>query len=159
VTKISASVIVRGDAARTRQALLTHLGSLPKTKGGERLLRLRAMGPKPGVGKEQSDRSFAWHDAHVTFKNAFDELRLEYRVQVNWVPIGTRALPSFNGLFHLQRVKEPGRCRLVIAGEYEPPLSIVGKAFDAIAGKRIAQDTLRRLLGEIRGAIEAANAD
>jgi len=43
---------------------------------------------------------------------------------------------------------------LELVGEYEPPLGAAGKAFDLLAGSRIASQTARYLLAEIAGELE-----
>lgn len=118
------------------------------------MLRLYAF----GTGAAGQQRALMSHDAHVTFKRAEAGRGLEFGVHVNWVPMEAELLPSFHGLFRLQNDEHYGQTRLVIEGTYEPPLRVIGKVFDAVAGKRIAHGTLRRLLSDISQAIETAGA-
>lgn len=39
-------------------------------------------------------------------------------------------------------------------GKYSPPLGVIGRIFDALAGKRIAQRTIERFLDELRDFVE-----
>ncbi len=97
------------------------------------------------------------HDVEVQLNSARDVAGLEYRVGVSWQPTGTRLLPSFTGLLRFQWDENYGNTWLVIEGNYEPPLGAVGRAFDAVVGEKIARNTLRALLDELRVALEAAH--
>ena len=83
---------------------------------------------------------------------------LEYQVRIEWTPTTKEPIPKFDGVFHVQWDEEYGRCRLVLEGSYEPPLGFVGKAFDAAVGHKIAEDTAKSLLEQLRSNIESARA-
>jgi hypothetical protein len=84
---------------------------------------------------------------------------LEYQVRIEWTPASKEPLPTFDGVFRVQWDEDYGKCRLVLEGSYEPPLGIIGKAFDAALGHKIAQETARSLLERLRTEIETARRE
>jgi hypothetical protein len=69
-----------------------------------------------------------------------DELR------VHWTS-GTRLLPDFRGTV---RFRIDGmRTRVVIEGSYAVPLGVLGRAFDAVIGKRVALASMQDLADRI----------
>ncbi|HME80745.1 MAG TPA: hypothetical protein VKF82_01565 [Candidatus Eremiobacteraceae bacterium] len=93
----------------------------------------------------------------VTAKvNAVDDpTHLTTPLSVEWSPAGGGPFPTFHGTLTISEDEDYGSCVLTLSGEYEPPLGVVGKGFDAVIGRRIAVATARRLLEEIRDGIEA----
>jgi hypothetical protein len=72
---------------------------------------------------------------------------------VTWAPKVAGPYPSFEGRLDI-KPDGPGRCRLELRGNYEPPGGTAGKLFDATLGKHIAASTMHELLGTLKGVIE-----
>jgi hypothetical protein len=64
-----------------------------------------------------------------------------------------RLLPTFRGTLSL--VEGPP-ASLLMAGEYDPPLGIVGRFGDGVIGHRFARNSLERYLERVAATIEAA---
>ena len=83
---------------------------------------------------------------------------------VRWEPVSEagdplpleRLLPRFAGEIGLVRTDLGSS--LVLEGDYEVPLGVVGEAIDAFALKRAARVTGTRLLGEIASRLGTADA-
>jgi hypothetical protein len=150
MTHIAEATAIQSPPERSRAYLLDYVSRLPASHDGRAVMRLSA-GQKPGGLRLE-------HDVEVELKPAHDETHLEYRVDVSWRPTGTTLLPSFAGVLRFQWDEQYGYTWLVIEGDYEPPLGAAGKAFDAIAGERIARGTMRALLDDLRAVLEAAHA-
>jgi hypothetical protein len=69
---------------------------------------------------------------------------------------GTRLLPHFSGSIRT-RIAAPGT-RLLIAGQYSPPLGLLGGIFDVLIGRHIARATLRDLGNRLARSLEAREA-
>jgi len=81
----------------------------------------------------------------------------EYGTQVtaiDWAPAGGGPFPVFNGSISVETDEDYGSCSLLIEGDYEPPMGLIGEAFDATVGRKIAKATARQLLRELRQALE-----
>ena len=74
-------------------------------------------------------------------------------MEIRWHPI-SGPYPSFKGRL-LARRGDISSCRLEIEGEYAPPGGIVGAAFDAVLGHRIAEEGVMDLLDRFKSAFEA----
>ena len=84
--------------------------------------------------------------------------RSRYRtVNLSWAPKGGGPYPTFAGTLTF----EPAgvQTNLALDGNYEPPGGIVGKAFDAVVGHRIAAAGVRALLEAIKANLEADYRD
>jgi hypothetical protein len=77
------------------------------------------------------------------------------RYRVTWTPKDGGPFPSFDGELYVDGDQDYDRFWLILEGNYEPPLGLVGEAFDAIAGHAIASATARDLLERIRSGVEA----
>jgi hypothetical protein len=75
---------------------------------------------------------------------------------VEWSPVGDGPYPKFVGVLTVEAEEGYGTCALTLEGDYEPPFGALGEAFDAALGRRIAIATARKLLHELRGALETA---
>ena len=69
--------------------------------------------------------------------------------------VGIGHLPSEKFAYRVSSSRG-GHFTVVLRGNYEPPLGIAGKTFDAAVGGRIARATAREFLERIREFIEAA---
>lgn len=74
-------------------------------------------------------------------------------LDVHWQPLGEDPYPTFDGTLSAVRL-EPECCRLELAGEYVPPGGIVGAAFDAVIGHRIAEQSIENLLATFKSEFE-----
>jgi len=74
-------------------------------------------------------------------------------MDIAFEPRGHGPYPRFKGTLCAEQ-ETLNACRLDLDGEYVPPGSIAGAAFDAMLGNRIAVATSRRLLESLRIAFE-----
>jgi hypothetical protein len=80
------------------------------------------------------------------------------RYAVAWAPEQPGPFPLFAGELQVENAEDYDAFWLVLRGSYEPPLGLVGAAFDYIVGSRIAAICARNLLTEIADSIERAFA-
>ncbi|MBV9056250.1 MAG: hypothetical protein JO078_08580 [Candidatus Eremiobacteraeota bacterium] len=73
-------------------------------------------------------------------------------LSLSWDP-EDKTVPRFAGMLESAQA-DAGNSILILEGAYEPPFALVGAAFDAVVGKRIASATLRSLLEDMREFIE-----
>ncbi len=114
-----------------------------------RTIRLRA--PLSALGLPDAlafDR-----DVAARFSPAGDPHGLEHGIAVTWEPEGGGPFPTFRGTLAIV-ADTPKSSTIVLDGNYDPPLGAVGKAFDAAAGRRIAESTADELLKVIGERIE-----
>jgi hypothetical protein len=84
--------------------------------------------------------------------------RSRYRMMnLAWVPKGGGPYPTFAGTLAFEPA--PPHTNLALDGAYEPPGGIVGKAFDAVVGRRIAAAAVRALLETIKAGLESDYRD
>jgi len=99
------------------------------------------------------------HRATITFGLHFDVLeagRTHEEIRVSW-DAGTPLLPNFRGTM---RFRISGIGTLVsLEGTYRVPFGILGAAFDALAGKRIAQSSVNDFTYRIARALESDQRD
>ena len=77
------------------------------------------------------------------------------RMQIRWVPKEPGPYPSFDGILNVSD-EGAGLCRIDLDGAYQPPFGPAGMLFDAAVGKRIAENTVRELLKEVKVFFEKA---
>lgn len=88
-------------------------------------------------------------------KSAYPGYRL---LDVSWEPKGGGPYPSFHGTLSIAD-EGVGWSRIDLDGAYQPPFGLIGAAFDATVGHRIASATTTELLAHIKGIlIESATA-
>jgi hypothetical protein len=89
----------------------------------------------------------------VTYSWGDDPMHFDQVWIVKWQPHGGGLFPTFSGNLTARADEDYTSCILELAGEYEPPMGVVGKAFDAVVGSRLAsataQDVLRKLGGRL----------
>lgn len=95
------------------------------------------------------------HDVEACYEPVTETEYGSHDTHIAWAPVGGGPYPSFSGLISIEADETYGSSSLIIEGEYAPPLGLVGKAFDAIVGRRIAEATARELLLQIRASLEA----
>ncbi len=90
--------------------------------------------------------------------SAVTQQNLEWRTAVHWAPKGGGPFPEFHGFIRLLAGDNYGFSRLVLDGEYEPPLGSFGRIFDVAFGNRLARATASELLSRLAHAIELGHA-
>jgi hypothetical protein len=91
----------------------------------------------------------------VTIEPAHRSGDMTPRYRVRWAPSEPGPFPLFSGELRVENAEDYDAFWLCLDGTYEPPLGLVGAAFDAIVGFRIAASCARNLLAQIADAIEA----
>ena len=76
------------------------------------------------------------------------------RIPISWRVPESNAFPVFQGFFEVRPLTDI-ETNVSILGFYHPPFGVVGAAFDAVAGRKIATATLRHLLAEVVRAVAA----
>lgn len=76
------------------------------------------------------------------------------RYSVQWAPETPGPFPLFAGELFVDCGDDYDTFRLRLSGEYKPPLGLLGKGFDAVVGRRIAQATASDLLRRIKDLVE-----
>lgn len=74
-------------------------------------------------------------------------------LDIDWQPDRRGAYPSFHGTFRAEP-REPGTCTLSLAGSYVAPGGLAGRIFDAMLGRRAANETFVKLLATLRGVAQ-----
>lgn len=95
-------------------------------------------------------------DALVTYAPAQNPLRLYPCWTVSWKPAADGPYPDFEGTLTLRGSSEADTSILEISGDYQPPLGVAGRAFDAALGSRIASATARDLLEDFAAGAESS---
>ena len=90
----------------------------------------------------------------VRYERGSDPLHFDEPWRVHWTPEGGGPYPDFNGEVTVRADESYRRSILELRGEYLPPLGAVGRAFDLVAGSKIAAATARVLLGNIAAEME-----
>lgn len=85
---------------------------------------------------------------------AHDPMHFDEPWDISWEPEVGGIYPRFHGSLSIRASDTYESARLELRGSYEPPLGAIGKAFDSVLGKRIAELTGERFLDEIASAIE-----
>ncbi len=148
---IHESVTVRCPQDQAGPYLLGHLDSLTKSVSGEvGVLRLTL--PVSAFGLPGGVRLARNVDAHfVPLKDSQDGSKF---AAVHWVPVGGGPFPRFLGFLGIEAEPDPTKCKLVLEGNYDPPLGVVGDLFDAVAGRKIAKSTVCELLKILVNVLE-----
>jgi len=142
MTHLNSSRLVKCPYVRAVVYIDRYVDQLPLAgpQSGRRL-RLRAPLDALGIGGGLAlDR-----DVVAEFDNLEPKHAFEHAKSVTWRPEGGGPFPVFKGSL-LVAAATPKSCVVSLEGDYEPPLGVVGKAFDATAGRAIAQATADELL-------------
>ena len=111
------------------------------------LVPLRDLGLPIPLGLEQQvDVEF---DSRKGLKG---QAQLYDEIDLSWKPTGGGIYPHFNGGFALRPLGL--HTEVTLQGSYDPPLGIVGDAFDALVGRKIAQATVRALVEDVKKWLE-----
>jgi hypothetical protein len=91
----------------------------------------------------------------VNYEHGTDPMHFDEPWRVRWTPEEGGPYPDFEGELTVRADETYEGAILELRGQYTPPLGIVGKAFDALAGSKIAATTTRGLLASLAARIEA----
>lgn len=91
--------------------------------------------------------------AATSVEDTTDLARNHDALLLAWRPQAQGMFPDFRGVLTIRPKRSGVWMRLT--GAYEPPYGTLGKAFDAIAGRMLAQRTMRHLLADLAADIEA----
>ena len=92
----------------------------------------------------------------VTIRPDHKPADMSPRYQVAWEPEGAGLFPLFAGELNVESDDDYDAFWLALRGTYEPPLGLVGAAFDMVVGTHVAAVCARNLLATIAQSIEAA---
>ena len=98
-------------------------------------------------------------DAIVTLVPAHRPQDMTPRFTVHWESAEGGPYPVFDGILTIEAADDYDVFKLALEGTYQPPMGLAGKAFDAVIGNRIAEQTARELLSEMAGVMEARVQD
>ncbi|HVA38180.1 MAG TPA: hypothetical protein VNJ51_11260 [Candidatus Dormibacteraeota bacterium] len=79
------------------------------------------------------------------------------RIPIRWSVPSNSALPTFEGYIEVTPLSRAA-AQLAVIGHYRPPGSLLGAAFDAAAGRRMAEATARHFLRNVKRAVERTPA-
>jgi hypothetical protein len=117
--------------------------------------------PFADSGKVQTielDAPVDLHDKHlarlvklvdVEYSRGNDPMHFDQVWIVRWKPHGGGPYPNFLGELTARADEVYTSCILELTGSYEPPMGVLGAAFDAIVGSRLATATAQDLLKKI----------
>jgi hypothetical protein len=91
----------------------------------------------------------------VSYERGTDPMHFDEPWRVRWTPEEGGPYPDFEGELTVRADETYEGAILELRGTYTPPLGLVGKAFDVVAGSRIASATTRGLLGSLASQMEA----
>lgn len=95
----------------------------------------------------------------VHFSPVVEPSTIRQRMAVSWEPEGGGLFPKFTGTVGVEEQVAASASFITLDGTYDPPLAVMGDAFDAIIGKHIARQTARNLLDEIAITMETAHTN
>jgi hypothetical protein len=150
MTHIREQVAVRWPGSQVPTYLEWYIDRIATTENGQTTLELKiasdAIGGPRGVTISR--------DVVVTLAPVGEELNRQIQqMSLRWSPKGGGPFPNFNGFLTL-RAEGAGRCAMILEGDYEPPLGLIGEVFDAALGRRIAHATALELLRRLKSAME-----
>jgi hypothetical protein len=150
MTKLIQEVTVNCPLAQAGTQLMRFFGAHGNADGDVARIALRANVAPPGAPTLALERPvIATMQLH---RNSGD---MEPRFRIQWVPEDGGPYPLFSGELTVGGEDDYNSFRLKLIGAYEPPLGIAGAAFDAVAGRTIAQRAVYHLLWQIKTFIEA----
>ncbi len=93
-------------------------------------------------------------DVAIVYGRATDPMHFDRPWSVHWQPADGGPYPSFDGTLTVRADEDYGTCALELMGSYDPPFGVAGRAFDSIAGSRIANASARDYLRRIAERLE-----
>lgn len=134
----------------TAQQSMARLGQfLSSLRGKDGIARIRLRVPGDGPTRELS----IVREVRVEARRTRGEHSLEDLVLIRWVPEGTGAFPTFEGILSVRANDGDHGSSIELAGNYTPPVGAAGQVFDAVIGHRIARTTAREFLKDVKRAI------
>jgi len=97
-------------------------------------------------------------DVDVTVSQGVDPMHFDRPWNVTWVPHGGGPFPGFVGTLTVRADEDWNVAVLELDGTYDPPLGLVGEAFDLLLGARLATTTAEALLRDLGDRIVAKHA-
>lgn len=94
-------------------------------------------------------------DVVVTLGPGVDPMHMDQPWHVHWTPRDGGPYPDFDGELTVRADEDYTTSMLELSGEYRPPGGAAGKAFDVVAGSRIAALTARALLEQLQSEFES----
>ena len=82
-----------------------------------------------------------------------DQTRIHEALTLHWKARARIPVPEMSGLITVRPNGPLTQVRM--EGQYQPPFGVLGRLFDVLAGRHIAQRTIRLFLTELRIFIEA----
>jgi len=93
-------------------------------------------------------------DVVVQIQKRRDSLNLNDEFGIEWAPASGGPFPTFHGRVIVWSEGKPNASFLELDGTYEPPLGVLGEAFDATLGSAIAKRTARAFLEDVAEGID-----
>jgi hypothetical protein len=152
MSTLSERILVEVPAAQSQARLAAYFHSLKGRRDGTVRIALSLPVTFPGLAIPLSlQRSVV---------ATFSPLRLPGdigpRREVHWAPLRPGPFPTFHGELMVEPAEGAEAFWLKLQGTYEPPIGLIGEAFDAIVGRNIARATALDLLGRIKASLEDA---
>jgi hypothetical protein len=113
--------------------------------------RLFSTGADYRVGPFRSIRTHVQLEA-AQVRDTTDQTRIHDALRLRWEAPPRFPLPVMHGLITV-RPRAPVT-ELHMEGTYDPPLGALGRVFDRIVGRHIAQRTMNRFLSELRDFVQ-----
>ncbi len=124
------------------------LEAVVENRAEQRLTLRVPLGSARGIEKE----------VVVTYAARSDPMHFDDPWYIHWAPDGGGLYPEFDGELTIRADQDYPTSIIELTGSYVPPLGIVGAAFDAVAGSKIAAATARTLLKTIGDSMERGYA-
>jgi hypothetical protein len=140
MTPIAAKQLVRAPLGSAHRLLQAFFAANPGAKGARARVKLRA-----------GDAS---QSAVVMLRQVHRPQDMTPHYNVHWEAESGGPFPVFDGELTIGADEDYDAFWLELHGVYAPPGGLAGQLFDSVIGRRIADETSRRLLGEIAAAME-----
>jgi hypothetical protein len=150
MSTLSERVLVAVPAAQSQARLAEYLHALDGRRNGTVRISLSLPVTFPGLAIPLS--------LQRTVVATLSPFRLPGEIaprrEVRWAPLRPGPFPAFRGELTVEPAEEGRAFWLVLDGTYEPPIGLIGEAFDAIVGRNIARATALDLLGRMKASLE-----
>jgi hypothetical protein len=94
-------------------------------------------------------------DVEISVSRERDEDNLNDVFRVAWSPARGGPFPDFSGTLIVWSEDDPSEGFIELHGEYEPPATVLGEAYDAAIGHLIAERTAKHFLERVADGISA----
>lgn len=94
-------------------------------------------------------------EVEIRVEEERDEENLNNVFRVVWSPAGGGPFPDFTGTMIVWSEDDPAAGFIELTGEYEPPGTVLGEAFDAAIGHLIAERTAKHFLERVADGVSA----